>query len=119
MKKKIFIMLGIICFGVACVYTDSIATERFIHIPIDSRVEKVGDFWSLKLPDGSKAEIRRILIYDNHPIRDNILGECVVKFLDKDGRVQEGIGYIIMNPAEGKLMRNKVKIPVRIRFIPR
>ncbi len=98
--------------------TDSTAAERLISIPTGSRFERVGDVESLRLPDGSRIEMKRITIRDNAPIRDNIFGECEVKFYDQAGRLQEGKGYLIMNPAEGKLEGKKVKIPVTIRFVP-
>lgn len=118
MMKRIVMVLCTVCFGVGYLITDSMAAERLIRIPTGSRFEKVGDVDSLRLPDGSRIEMKRIAIRDNAPIQDNIFGECEVKFYDPSGRVQEGKGYLIMNPAEGKLEGKKVKIPVSIRFVP-
>ncbi len=118
MMKRIIMILWITCFGMVCLSPDLAMAERMINIPVDLKGEKVGDSQILRLPDGSKIEVKKIVIYDNVPIRDNIFGECEVKIYDKDGRLQEGNAYIIMNPAEGRLVGDEVKIPARLRFLP-
>ncbi len=118
MMKRILAVVFVVCCGAGYSVTDSMAAERIINIPTASRFEKVGEFQGLRLPDGSRVEMRRVLIHDGTPIKDNVFGECEAKFYDQAGRVQEGKGYLIMDPAEGKLEGGKVKIPVKLRFVP-
>jgi len=62
--------------------------------------------------------MKTISIYDNVPIRDNIFGECEIRFYDQTGKVQEGKGYLIIDPAKGKLEGKKIKVPFDIKFLP-
>lgn len=100
--------------------TNTMATERLINIPVGSRVEKVGDYEIIRFSDGSKVEINKktTIIYDNKAIKDNIYGECKMRFHDQAGKLQEGIGYLILNPSQGKLKGGTVTIPTTIKFIP-
>ena len=123
MKKfeiTLYIMV-IFLAGICLLYSNSIATERLFNITTGVKFEKVGNFQILKFPDGTKAEINisKIVIYDNVPIKDHIYGEFEMRFYDSQGNLQEGKGYLILKPSQGKLKSNTVKIPYTIKFIPK
>lgn len=119
MMKQIAIILGVVGLTVFGFSTDSMTAERIINIPRETMVERIKDLQIVRLTDGSRLEIGRTVVYDNVPIRDNIVGECEVKFYDSTGKLQEGKGYVIINPAQGKLKGDIVEVPVIIRFLPK
>lgn len=117
MNKTIYIgcavWLVVILSGV-----NAISSERLINIPREMRAERIGDIHMIRMPDGTRLEIGRMTIKDG-PIADNIIGEVEMKHYDPAGKLQEGKGYIIVNPAEGRLVGDAVKMPVTIKFIPK